>query len=119
MQQMVESELARNPSSRSLAGSMSMASFYNVTPDIQEAGDESRREMRTQASHSSLSFLKTAKSEAMDMLHGSNGQHYFMKSAWGIDEGQAEMDAAAVMEGDSGIGAAMAHKILMQKKSQQ
>jgi hypothetical protein len=42
-----------------------------------------------------------------------------MKSAWGIDEGQAEMDSAAVMEGDSGIGAAMAHKILMQKKSQQ
>jgi len=53
----------------------------------------------------------------MDMMHGSSGQHYFMKSAWGIDEGHAEMDAAAVMEGDSGIGPAMAHKILMQKKS--
>lgn len=32
MQQMVESELARNPSSRSLAGSVSMASFYAPTP---------------------------------------------------------------------------------------
>ena len=63
-----------------------MASFYATPPpDLTE--QESTKELtRLQNSHSSLSFLKTAKSEAMDMLHHSYGQHYFIKrDAWGDD----------------------------------
>ena len=73
---------------------MSSTDFYGgggnptITPDLND--DSSEEEITAEAfrrntnSHSTLSFLQTAKSEAMDMIHGSFGQHFFIKKdAWG------------------------------------
>ena len=113
---MMESELARNPSSKSLAGSVSMASFYGATPDLGDQESHNKL-VRQQHSHSSLSFLKTAKSEAMDMLHNSYGQHYFIKrDAWGDDIKQ-DFDSDDLSDG--GIGTTAKRHLMIQKKSQQ